>query len=218
MFLKRVIMSHGLSCLLFHPILHSLKSRLASQHCPQTFPEAVQVLVTHNVPVATFTAPVSVLIFLDFSAVFETVFYLPVHFQCRYCHLRIWPKPCHHTSPVGHMLQVKFPGNVWVIFASFYKPGLYIGYFLGLFTYFVGWQLKIFELWHFSEHERERESRSVLSDSLWPHWLYSAWSSPGQNTGVDSSFPSQADLLNPGIELGFPALQEDSLPTELSGN
>lgn len=89
MFPKRVITSHRLSCLLFHSILHSLKSGLASQHCPQTFPEAVHVLVTHNVPVATLTAPVSVLIFLDLSAVFETVFYLPVHFQGRYCHLRI---------------------------------------------------------------------------------------------------------------------------------
>ena len=29
--------------------------------------------------------------------------------------------------------------------------------------------------------------------------------------------PSPADLLNPGIELGSPALQADSLPTELSG-
>ena len=30
------------------------------------------------------------------------------------------------------------------------------------------------------------ESRSVVSDSLWPHGLYSPWNSPGQNTGVDS--------------------------------
>ena len=28
------------------------------------------------------------------------------------------------------------------------------------------------------------ESRSVLSDSLRPHGLYSPWNSPGQNTGV----------------------------------
>ena len=27
--------------------------------------------------------------------------------------------------------------------------------------------------------------------------------------------PSPVDLLDPGIELGFPALQVDSLPTEL---
>ena len=30
-------------------------------------------------------------------------------------------------------------------------------------------------------------------------------------------FPSPGDLPNPGIKLGFPALQADSLPTELSG-
>ena len=28
------------------------------------------------------------------------------------------------------------------------------------------------------------ESCSVMSDSLWPHGLYSPWNSPGQNTGV----------------------------------
>ena len=30
------------------------------------------------------------------------------------------------------------------------------------------------------------ESRSVVSDSLRPHGLYSPWNSPGQNTGVGS--------------------------------
>ena len=30
-------------------------------------------------------------------------------------------------------------------------------------------------------------------------------------------FPPSGDLLNPGIKLGFSALQADSLPTELSG-
>ena len=45
------------------------------------------------------------------------------------------------------------------------------------------------------------ESCSVVSDSLWPHGLYSPWYSPGQNTGVDSLsllqgiFPTQE--LNP---------------------
>ena len=32
--------------------------------------------------------------------------------------------------------------------------------------------------------ESESESCSVVSDSLWPHGLYSPWNSPGQNTGV----------------------------------
>ena len=30
------------------------------------------------------------------------------------------------------------------------------------------------------------ESCSIVSDSLWPHGLYSSWNTPGQNTGVGS--------------------------------
>jgi len=50
------------------------------------------------------------------------------------------------------------------------------------------------------------ESRSVMSDSLWLHrlWtIYSPWNSPGQNTGMGSLsflqgiFPAQG--LNPGL-------------------
>ena len=60
----------------------------------------------------------------------------------------------------------------------------------------------------------KRESHSVLSNSVTP---YNPWSSPGQNTGLGSFFPSPADLPNPGIKPGSPALQADSLATELSG-
>ena len=47
------------------------------------------------------------------------------------------------------------------------------------------------------------ESRSVMSNSLWPHGLYNPWNSPGQNTGVGSLsllqgiFPTQGS--NPGL-------------------
>ena len=61
------------------------------------------------------------------------------------------------------------------------------------------------------------ESNSVVSNSLWPHRLYSPWNSPGQNTGVDS-FPFSKDLPNPGIEPRSPSLQVDSLPTEPQGS
>ena len=91
------------------------------------------------------------------------------------------------------------------------------------------------------------ESRSVVSYSLRPRGLYSPWNSPSQDTGVGSHFllqgifPTQGsnpgllhcrqilyqlshqgsprilDLPKPGIEPGSPALQADSLPTELSG-
>ena len=57
----------------------------------------------------------------------------------------------------------------------------------------------------------KRESHSVMSNSLWAHGLYSPWNSSGQNTGVGSL------SLFPGIELGSPALQADSLPAEPQG-
>ena len=43
-------------------------------------------------------------------------------------------------------------------------------------------QNKLAEAWL----ESESKTRSVVSDSLWPHRLYSPWNSPGQNTGVGS--------------------------------
>ena len=51
--------------------------------------------------------------------------------------------------------------------------------------------------------ESESESRSVMSDSLWPHGLYKPWNSPGQNTGVgilsllQKIFPTQGS--SPGL-------------------
>ena len=47
------------------------------------------------------------------------------------------------------------------------------------------------------------ENRSVVSDSLWPHGLYSPWNSPGQDTEVGNLsllqgiFPTQGS--NPGL-------------------
>ena len=65
---------------------------------------------------------------------------------------------------------------------------------------FIGRQI----LYHWATKKAEwSESRSVVSDFLWPHGLYSPWNSPGQNTGVGSLsllqgiFPTQG--LNPGL-------------------
>ena len=50
------------------------------------------------------------------------------------------------------------------------------------------------------------ESCLVVSNFLWPHGLYSPWTSPGQNTGVGSLsllqgiFPTQGS--NPGLPHG----------------
>ena len=48
------------------------------------------------------------------------------------------------------------------------------------------------------------ESRSVISDSLRPHGLYSPWNSPGQNTGVGSLSLLQGILPTQGSNPGLP--------------
>ena len=59
--------------------------------------------------------------------------------------------------------------------------------------------------WNYSLQvvESESESCSFVSESLWPHVLYSPWNSPGQNTGggilslLQGIFPTQG--LKPGL-------------------
>ena len=66
-------------------------------------------------------------------------------------------------------------------------------------------------------------SRSVISDSLWPHGLQLArllcpWDSPGKNTRVGShALPPPGDPPNSGIEPRSPTLQADSLSSEPPG-
>ena len=50
---------------------------------------------------------------------------------------------------------------------------------------------------------RERESHSVVSDSLWPHGLC-PWNSPGQNTGVGSRSIHQGIFPSLGSNPGLP--------------
>ena len=66
-------------------------------------------------------------------------------------------------------------------------------------------------------HYSESESRSVVSDSLRPYEQYSPWNSPGQNTRVGSLYLLQGIFPTQGSNPGLPALQADSLPTELPG-
>ena len=60
----------------------------------------------------------------------------------------------------------------------------------------------------------EGESRSVVSDSLQSHGLDSPMDSRPEYWSGEP-FPSPGDLPNPGFKPGSPALQVDSLPTEL---
>ena len=47
-------------------------------------------------------------------------------------------------------------------------------------------------------------SHSVVSDSLWPHGLYSPWNSPGQNTAVGSFSLLRGIFPTQGANLGLP--------------
>ena len=47
------------------------------------------------------------------------------------------------------------------------------------------------------------ESCSVMSDSLWPHGLYSPWNSSGQNTGLGSLSLLQGIFPTQGSNLGL---------------
>ena len=64
----------------------------------------------------------------------------------------------------------------------------------------IGWNiLKSDKIWCQWVSERH----SVVSDSLPPHGLNSPWNSPGQNTGVDSSFPLQGIFPTEGLKPGL---------------
>ena len=64
----------------------------------------------------------------------------------------------------------------------------------------------------------ESESRSVVSDSLWPRGLYSPWNSPGQNTGVGSLSLLQGIFLNQGSNPGLPHCQRISYQLSHKGS
>ena len=58
------------------------------------------------------------------------------------------------------------------------------------------------------------ESHLVVSDSLWPHRLYSPWNSPGQNIGVGSLSLFQGIFPTQGLNTGLPHCRQ--IPYQLS--
>ena len=64
---------------------------------------------------------------------------------------------------------------------------------------------------------RLRKSRSVMSDSLQPHGLYSPRNSPGQNTGVGSLSLLQGIFPTQGSNPGLPHCRQVLLPAEPQG-
>ena len=67
------------------------------------------------------------------------------------------------------------------------------------------------------------KSHLVVSDSLWPHGLYSPWNSLGQNTGLPlfilpwRIIPFSRRSSQPRDQTRSPTLQADSLPAEPPG-
>ena len=75
-----------------------------------------------------------------------------------------------------------------------------LGVFIPPWAY-TAWDSLCFLDWvdYFLSHVREIESRSVMSNSLRHHGLYSVWNSPGQNTGVGSLSLFQQIFLTQGL-------------------
>ena len=74
------------------------------------------------------------------------------------------------------------------------------------------WVVFHFSSW--SARPRNRTRVSCIAGRFFTSWA----TREAQEHWHGSSFPSPADLPDPGIEPGSPALQADSLPTELSVN
>ena len=74
-------------------------------------------------------------------------------------------------------------------------------------------------LWNLSwVSQSESESRSVLSDSLWPHGLYSPWNPPGQDTGVGSLSLLQGTFPTQGSNPGLPQCRQILYPLSHQGS
>ena len=55
---------------------------------------------------------------------------------------------------------------------------------------------------------RESESHSVMSNSLWPHRLYTPWNSPGQNTRLGSLSLLRGIFPTQGLNTGIPQCRQ----------
>ena len=104
----------------------------------------------------------------------------------------------HSLRPHGLYSPWNSPGQNTGVGSLFLLQGIFLTQELNRGLLHLGWIL-----YQLSYQGRVNESRSVMSDSLQPHGLYSPGNSPGQNTGVGSRsllqgiFPTQG--LNPGL-------------------
>ena len=98
--------------------------------------------------------------------------------------VEVCPWPGHPSLHVAHQAGLDQGWDTWIIPGA--RPPMVMSFSLPLPSFLMN-----------------SESRSVVSNSLWPHGLYSPWTSPGQDTGVGrlcllpGIFPTQGS--NPGL-------------------
>ena len=102
-------------------------------------------------------------------------------------------------SSVHGILQARILGWVAIPFtrgSSRHRDQIRVSCITG--SFFTNWATKE------AQSSYESESRSVVSNSLWPHGLYSPWNSPGQNTGLGSLCLLQGIFPTQGLSPGLP--------------
>ena len=96
-------------------------------------------------------------------------------------------------------------GRMWIWWDYLYRQGLKPdSQIWGSGINITVWVMLLFALLKNFQALRESASRSVVSDSLRPHGLWSPWNSPGQNTGVGSLSLLQGIFPTQGSNPGFP--------------
>ena len=103
---------------------------------------------------------------------------------------------------IYHIQSMVIPGSVWSwksIYISLYIDTIYVY----ICIYYIHYIYDILYI-------------SVMSDSLWPHGLYTVHGISRPKYWSEQQFPSPGNLPNPGVTPRFPTLQADSLLAELS--
>ena len=141
--------------------------------------------------------------------------------------LTIKLQPHKDTDSQTHThMYILYPRRIWYNYIlSVFTNFLRILYYLPLCHFYI-WVLclnfhvanlsetSFAEVWKWSESE----SRSVVSDSLRPHGLYSPWNSPAQNTGVGSLSLLQGIFPIQGSNLGLPHCRRILYQPSYQGN
>ena len=103
---------------------------------------------------------------------------------------------------IYHIQPMVIPGSVWSwksIYISLYIDTIYVYVYI----YYIHYIYDILYI-------------SVMSDSLWPHGLYTVHGISRPKYWSGQQFPSPGNLPNPGVKPRSPTLQAGSLLAELS--